>query len=62
MALSLQEQLLKAGMVNEKQVKKAQHDKRIEDKKRKKKGGSSEVSASARLQKQQAEQAKQSLK
>ncbi len=62
MALSLQEQLLKAGMVNEKQVKKAQHEQKIENKKKKKKGTSSEESAIARLQKQQSEQAKQSLK
>jgi hypothetical protein len=62
MALSLQEQLLKAGAVNEKQVKKAQHEQRIENKKKKKKGASLEESASAKLQKQQSEQAKQSLK
>jgi hypothetical protein len=62
MGLSLQEQLLKAGMVNQKQVKKAQHEKRVENKKKKKGGVSSEESAKVRLQQQQAEQAKQNQK
>jgi hypothetical protein len=62
MGLSLQEQLLKAGMVNQKQVKKAQHEKRVENKKKKKGGVSSEESARIRLQQQQAEQAKQNQK
>ena len=62
MGLSIQEQLLKAGMVDKKQVKKAQHEKRVENKKQHKSGSSSEDSARIRLQQQQAEQAKQNQK
>ena len=62
MGLSIQEQLLKAGMVDKKQVKKAQHEKRVESKKNQKGGGPSEDSTRLRLQQQQAEQAKQNQK
>jgi len=58
MGLSLQEQLLKAGVVDEKQVKKAEHEKRMQKKKKKKNGAHSEDSAKIRLQQQQSEQAK----
>lgn len=58
MGLSIQEQLMKAGLVNEKQVKKANHEKRVQNKKKKKGGGPSENSERVRLQQQQAEQAK----
>lgn len=62
MGLSIQEQLLKAGMVNKKQVKQAVHEKRVENKKKKKgQGGAADSSAKLRLQQQQAEQAKQDL-
>ena len=36
MGLSLQEQLLKAGMVDKKQVKQAEHEKRVQNTKKKK--------------------------
>jgi len=64
MGLSIQEQLLKAGVVDKKQVKKAEHDKRVQKKKRTKGKGSSapENSAKLRLQQQRAEQAKQDQK
>lgn len=62
MGLSIQEQLLKAGMVDKKQVKKAEHEKRIQSKKKKKGGGVADNSAAIRLQQQQAEKAKQDLK
>ena len=58
MGLSLQEQLLKAGMVDKKQVKQAEHEKRVQNKKKKKYGASSEDSAKIRLRQQQSEQAK----
>jgi uncharacterized protein YaiL (DUF2058 family) len=60
MGLSLQEQLLQAGVVNKKQVKKAEHEKRVQGKK-KKKGQPSEHAGNKGkqlLQQQQAEQAK----
>ncbi len=58
MGLSLQEQLLKAGVVDKKQVKQAEHEKRVQKKKKKKHGTPSEDSAKVRLQQQQSEQAK----
>ncbi len=61
MGLSLQEQLLKAGLVDKKQLKKAEHDKRVQNKKQKKGGGTIADAANAganKLQQQQAEQAK----
>ncbi|WP_321391362.1 DUF2058 family protein [uncultured Desulfuromusa sp.] len=58
MGLSLQEQLLKAGVVDKKQVKQAEHEKRVQKKKKKKYGAPAEDSAKIRLQQQQAEQAK----
>jgi uncharacterized protein YaiL (DUF2058 family) len=63
MGLSLQEQLLKAGVVDKKQIKKAEHEKRIQNKKKKKgKGQLPENKAKLLLQQQQAEQAKQDQK
>jgi uncharacterized protein YaiL (DUF2058 family) len=62
MGLSIQEQLLKAGMVDKKQVKKVQHEKRVENKNKQKSGESSEKSAQHRLQQQQAEQVRQNQK
>ena len=50
MGLSIQEQLLKAGMVDKKQVKKAEHDIRMKNKKKKKgKGDSPANGAKLRL-------------
>ncbi|RLB76524.1 MAG: DUF2058 domain-containing protein, partial [Deltaproteobacteria bacterium] len=49
MGLSLQEQLLKAGVVDNKQVKQAEHEKRVQNKKKIKYGASSEASAKIRL-------------
>ncbi len=55
---SLQDQLLKAGMVNKKQVKKAAHDKRMEQTKNKKgQSANADAEAKARLKKQREEQA-----
>lgn len=62
MGLSLQEQLLKAGVVDKKQVKQAEHEKRVQKKKKKKYGAPAEDSAKIRLQQQQSEQAKQHQK
>lgn len=64
MGLSIQEQLLKAGMVDKKQVKKAEHDKRVQNKKKKKGKGAAVPDNNAKLllQQQQAEQAKQDQK
>ncbi|SDZ94283.1 hypothetical protein SAMN05660420_00820 [Desulfuromusa kysingii] len=62
MGLSLQEQLLKAGMVNKKQVKQAEHEKRVKNKKKRKYGAPAEDSAKIKLQQQQAELAKQQQK
>ena len=59
MGLSMQEQLLKAGMVDKKQVKKAEHEKRVQSKKKKKYGSPAQDSGKIKLQQQQAEQAKQ---
>lgn len=59
MGLSIQEQLLKAGMVDKKQVKQAQHEKRVQGKKKKKYGAPAEDSSKLKLQQQQAEQARQ---
>ncbi len=62
MGLSLQEQLLKAGLVDKKQVKKADHEKRVKSKKKRKLGDSFEDRDKLRLQQQQAERAKQDQK
>lgn len=57
MGLSLQEQLLKAGLVNQKQVKKAEHDKRVQKKKGNKGAQPNSDEAKERLKKQRAQQA-----
>jgi len=62
MGLSLQEQLLKAGLVDKKQVKKADHEKRMKNKKKRKGGDTSVDSDRQRLQQQQAERAEQDRK
>ena len=61
MGLSLQEQLLKAGLVNEKQVKKSQHDQRVQNKKSRKNKGETPAHSSAeqKLKQQRAQQAQQ---
>jgi uncharacterized protein YaiL (DUF2058 family) len=59
MGLSLQEQLLKAGLVDKKQMKKADHEKRVKNKKKRKAGDSFEDRDKLRLRQQQAERAKQ---
>ncbi len=59
MGLSIQEQLLKAGLVDKKQVKKADHEKRIKNKKQRRSGGSAEGSEKQRLRRQQVERAEQ---
>jgi len=61
MGLSLQEQLLKAGLVDKKQMKKADHEKRVKNKKKRKAGGSCEDRDRLRLRQQQAERARQDL-
>ena len=58
MGLSIQEQLLKAGIVDKKKVKQVEHEKRVQKKKKKKAGHSSTDNDKLRLQQQQAEQAK----
>ncbi|PLX82408.1 MAG: DUF2058 domain-containing protein [Desulfuromonas sp.] len=58
MGLSIQEQLLKAGLVDQKQVKKANHEKRVQNKKKKKGEASSDDSAGVRLKQQREAQAK----
>ena len=62
MGLSLQEQLLKAGLVDKKQIKKADHEKRVQNKKKRKAGDSFEDRDKLRLQQQQMERAKQDQK
>ena len=62
MGLSLQEQLLKAGLVDKKQIKKADHEKRVKNKKKRKVGDSFEDKDKLRLQQQQAERAAQDQK
>ncbi|OEU72031.1 MAG: hypothetical protein BA874_06415 [Desulfuromonadales bacterium C00003068] len=57
MGLSLQEQLLKAGLVNQKQVKKAEHDKRVQKKKGKKGAQTTSDDTKERLKKQRVQQA-----
>ncbi|MCF6177945.1 MAG: DUF2058 domain-containing protein [Geopsychrobacter sp.] len=61
MGLSLQEQLLKAGLVDKKQMKKADHEKRVKHKKKRKAGGSFEDRDKLRLRQQQAERAQHDL-
>ena len=58
MGLSLQEQLLKSGLVNKKQLKKAEHDKRVQNKKQKKGGSATSDAATNKLHQQKVEQAK----
>ncbi len=54
---SLQDQLLKAGVINKKQAKKAAHDKRMEEKQNQKgQSVNADAEAKARLQKQREEQ------
>ncbi len=54
---SLQDQLLKAGVVNKKQAQKAAHDKRVEKKKvQKGQSANTDAEAKARLKKQREEQ------
>ncbi len=62
MGLSIQEQLLNAGLVDKKQVKKADHDKRVKGKKKRKAGASFEDRDRLRLQQQQVERAQQDSK
>ncbi len=62
MGLSLQEQLLNAGLVDKKQMKKADHEKRVKNRKKRKIGDSFEDRDKLRLQQQQAERAKQDQK
>lgn len=57
MGLSLQEQLLKAGLVNQKQVKKSEHDKRVQKKKGENGAQTNLDGAKERLKKQRAQQA-----
>ena len=57
MGLSLQDQLLKAGLADKKQAKKAKHEKRVKQKKNKGKKKSPEIN---RTQQEQLAQAKQS--
>lgn len=59
MGLSLQDQLLKAGLVDKKQVKKAEHEKRVQKKKKKKgQGGAApDLEKQERLKQQRKEQA-----
>ncbi len=59
MGLSLQEQLLKAGLVDKKQLKQADHAKRVQQKKKRKAGASFEDREALRLKQQQAERAQQ---
>lgn len=59
MGLSLQEQLLKAGLVDKKQVKKADHAKRVKNMQKRKVGEAFEDRDALRLQQQRAEQLKQ---
>nr|MDA3904400.1 DUF2058 family protein [Desulfuromusa sp.] len=59
MGLSLQEQLLQAGLVDKKQVKKADHEIRMKNKKQRKGGGFAEDREKQRFKQQQDERAKQ---
>ncbi len=59
MGLSIQDQLLKAGLVDKKQVKKAVHEKRVKNQKKRKGLISAEDNEKQRLQQQQVERAKQ---
>jgi uncharacterized protein YaiL (DUF2058 family) len=62
MGLSIQEQMLKAGLVDKKQMKKADHEKKMKDKKIRKAGDSFKDSDKQRLHQQQAERAEQDRK
>lgn len=62
MGLSLQEQLLKAGLVDKKQAKKAAHEKRVERKQKQKGRGAADDGEKKRRQQQQAERAEQDRK
>lgn len=59
MGLSIQEQLLKAGLVDKKQVKKADHEKRVQNQKKRKGRLAADDSEKQKLQQQQVERAKQ---
>ncbi len=59
MGLSIQEQLLKAGLVDKKQVKKADHEKRVKNQKKRKGKLPVNDTEKQRLQQQQAERAEQ---
>lgn len=59
MGLSIQEQLLKAGLVDKKQAKKADHEKRVKNQKKRKGRAPTEDSEKQRLQQQQIERAEQ---
>jgi uncharacterized protein len=58
MGLSIQEQLLNAGLVDKKQAKKADHEKRVKNQK-KRKGRASDDGEKQKLQQQQAQRAEQ---
>jgi len=58
MGLSIQEQLLKAGLVDKKQIKKADHERRVKDKKKRKIGDSFEDRDKLRLQQEQEERSR----
>lgn len=62
MGLSLQDQLLKAGLVDKKQAKKADHERRVKNKKKRKGQDTSADNEKRRLQHQQAERAEQDRK
>jgi uncharacterized protein YaiL (DUF2058 family) len=62
MGLSLQEQMLKAGLVDKKQVKKADHEKRVKNQKKRKGREPADDNEKQRLQQQQAERAEQDRK
>jgi hypothetical protein len=59
MGLSLQEQLLKAGLVDKKQVKKANHEKKVKAKQKRKGVVTADEAEQRRLRQQQAERAEQ---
>ncbi|PLX91812.1 MAG: DUF2058 domain-containing protein [Desulfuromonas sp.] len=62
MGLSLQEQLLKAGLVDKKQVKKAAHEKRVQHQKKRKGRDASDDGEKQRLKQLQSERAEQDRK
>lgn len=62
MGLSLQEQMLKAGLVDKKQAKKADHEKRVKNQKKRKGRDTADDNEKQRLQQQQAERVEQDRK